>query len=228
MSTPPSPPTISFPQPIIAIIGESGSGKSTSLRNLDWSRTKFIDVEAKGLPFDYSGIKYYSACKSTSEVTRAIIDAKKQPEIRYIVIDSITKFFEYNLAECKASYKNYEIYNAYNQGVSNLLNSFRDNNKIFIVTGIPENLRIMNENGVENNQRRLFVHGKEWEGKVEKEFLVVFYTTSRKGQDGKMTYSFITNSDGVCSAKTPMGMFASQLIPNDLAEALKVIDKNNK
>jgi len=65
------------------------------------------------------------------------------------------------------------------------------------------------------------VDGKELRGKIEYEFLMVFFTESRKDASGKMTYNFATNTDGVTSAKTPRGMFEQQLIPNDLAAALK-------
>lgn len=217
--------TPQFPQPLIAIIGDSGTGKSTSLRNMPWDRTLFIDSEVKGIPFDPSPIKNYVACKSCQDVSKAIINVKKNPAIRYIVIDSITKFFEYNIAECQASYKGYDIYNNYSSTVGEFLKSLRSDTQIFIVTGIPETLKTPNESGTESTSRRLFVHGKQWEAKVEKEFLIVFYTTMRKNPEGKMIYSFLTNSDGICSAKSPMGLFATQLIPNDLAEALKVIDK---
>ena len=42
---------IKFPKPLIAIVGDSGSGKSYSLRNLDWNTSVLLDVERKGLPF---------------------------------------------------------------------------------------------------------------------------------------------------------------------------------
>jgi hypothetical protein len=171
----------------------------------------------------------YVAAKTMTDVARAIINAKKNKAIRYVVLDSITKFFEHNLAECSAAYKGYDIYKAYSAGVRDLLNSLRSTEQIFIVTGIPETLKISSESGGETTARRLFVHGKEWEGKVEKEFLCVFYTSVKKAPAPAtgMTYNFITNTDGICSAKTPMGWFKDQVIPNDLAEVLKVIDKNS-
>ena len=38
-------------KPLIGIVGSSGSGKSTSLRNLPADKTIIIDLERKGLPF---------------------------------------------------------------------------------------------------------------------------------------------------------------------------------
>ena len=44
---------------------------------------------------------------------------------------------------------------------------------------------------------------------------------------GRMEYKFLTNTDGECVAKTPMGMFDDLLIDNDLNEIIKVIDAYN-
>ena len=38
-------------KPIIGIVGGSGTGKSTSLRNLPADKTTIIDLERKGFPF---------------------------------------------------------------------------------------------------------------------------------------------------------------------------------
>ena len=43
-----------------------------------------------------------------------------------------------------------------------------------------------------------------------------------------LQYQFLTNTDGEHVAKTPLGMFESQYIDNDLAEIIKVIDAYNE
>lgn len=224
LAKPPAPaPAITFPKPIIAIIGDSGTGKSTSFRNMPWDKTKFIDVERKGLPFDHRPITNYAAPAHSDAVIAAMVDAAKA-KTPYCVVDSITKFFEYALNECKDLYKGYDIYKYFSDKVRRLLNAARSNDTVFIFTGIPEILKTASETGGEVVQRRLFVYGKEWEGKVEKEFLIVFYTTNKKDKaTGKISYHFLTNTDGICSAKSPMGMFEDLLIDNDTAAALKKI-----
>lgn len=216
---------IRFPKPLVAIIGDSGTGKSTSLRNMPWAATLLIDTEMKGLPFSQNGIVHYKAAKSTGDVFSTIIATRANKAVKYGVIDSWTKFCEYALAESKALYKGYDIYKNYGELVGRLLSSLRSEEQIWIITGIPEHLKLTGDTGSETTKRRLFVHGKEWEGKVEKEFLVVLYTTARRdATTGKMTYSFMTNTDGMSSAKSPMGMFTEELIPNDLGAVLAKID----
>lgn len=62
---------------------------------------------------------------------------------------------------------------------------------------------------------------------LEGMFTYVFFTKIVEGDDGKMEYKFLTNTDGECVAKTPMGMFPDMLVDNDLAEIIKVIDSYN-
>ena len=54
-------------------------------------------------------------------------------------------------------------------------------------------------------------------------FTYIFCTKVEEGDDGKMQYKLITNNDGKCLAKTPMGMFEELEIDNDLNEILKKI-----
>ena len=59
-------------------------------------------------------------------------------------------------------------------------------------------------------------------------FTAIFYTKVAKGADNKITYQFVTNNDGEFPAKTPIGMFDSLYIPNDLGIIAETIDKFNE
>ena len=78
--------------------------------------------------------------------------------------------------------------------------------------------------GGEYNTRRIKVQGRVHEGCIEKELLMVLFTEVRRTEDA-IEYCFQTNSDGVTSAKTPLGMFKDLYIPNDLNEVIKASDK---
>lgn len=60
---------------------------------------------------------------------------------------------------------------------------------------------------------------------IEGLFTYVLFTNVEKTADNKVTYSFITHSDGTNTAKTPMDCFEEDLIPNDLQY---VVDKINE
>lgn len=88
---------------LIAVVGNSGSGKSTSLRNLDPSSTFIINVAGKPLPIrgykkNYKPLvmntetkKYEGNLYNTSDVTKIaqilkIID-RTRPEIKTVIIE---------------------------------------------------------------------------------------------------------------------------------------------
>jgi hypothetical protein len=58
---------------------------------------------------------------------------------------------------------------------------------------------------------------------VEGLFTYVFFTAIRKGEVDKPEYVFQTHSDGTTTAKSPMGCFEEDYIPNDLEYVLEKI-----
>lgn len=59
-------------------------------------------------------------------------------------------------------------------------------------------------------------------------FTYVLFTTIQREDDGKSSYKFITNSDGTCTAKSPMGLFEETYIDNDLDAVIRRIKEYNE
>ena len=57
-------------------------------------------------------------------------------------------------------------------------------------------------------------------------FTYVLFTKIVKNEDESVSYKFLTNADGTCTAKSPMGLF-DRLIDNDLSLVINAIDKFN-
>lgn len=81
---------------VICIAGESGSGKTTSMRNLDPASTYYIDADKKGLSWkgwrnQYNADKKnYFRCDDVNIVRQYIKSvAEKCPKIKVIVVDTI-------------------------------------------------------------------------------------------------------------------------------------------
>lgn len=81
---------------VIAVMGESGSGKSTSLRNLDPSTTVIIDADGKGLPWRGWRAEYTQAAHNYSKArTQSMVLAtmkhvdSNMPEVQVLVIDTL-------------------------------------------------------------------------------------------------------------------------------------------
>ena len=80
---------------VICIMGESGSGKTTSMRNLDPKTTYYIDADKKGLSWKGWRKQYnkenknYLACDDANIVRQYIKRiAEACPGVKVIVIDS--------------------------------------------------------------------------------------------------------------------------------------------
>jgi len=209
---------------LIGIVGPSGSGKSTSLRNLDPTTTRIIDMERKGLPFRNISNFTILPASSIAECDEHFKTCLADPAVKIIILESLTKYFEILLRFSQTTFKGYDIYSYYNRTIGSFLDKIKNNRAIIILTAIDEIVKIPSPDGSESAARRIKVGGKEWEGKIEKELLMVLFTDPRKDKDGKIQYLFQTNTDGLTSAKTPMEMFSERLIPNDMAEVIRVAE----
>ena len=59
-------------------------------------------------------------------------------------------------------------------------------------------------------------------------FTYVLFTKVVKDDSDSVQYKFLTNSDGTCTAKSPMGLFEDLLIDNDLDYVIKKIKEYNE
>lgn len=59
-------------------------------------------------------------------------------------------------------------------------------------------------------------------------FTYVLFTRVVLNENNEPSYKFVTNSDGTCTAKTPMGLFSDILIDNDLDAVIKRIKEYNE
>jgi len=213
-------------KPLIAIVGHSGSGKSTSLRNLDPKTTYILDLERKGFPFRNANRFNVIPVENANAFPRLLEKALKEDDCETIVVESFTKYVEQVNTLATNSFKGYDIWAFYNRTIRNMLDSIKNDKATIIFTAVDDIVKIPQITGGESSHRRVKVQGKVHEGAVEKEFLMVLFTEVRKNEKTeKMEYFFQTNTDGVTSAKTPMGMFDEQLIPNDIVTVLEKVEE---
>jgi len=216
-------------KPLIAIVGHSGSGKSTSLRNLDPKTTYILDLERKGFPFRNANRFNVIPVENANAFPRLLEKVLKEDDCETIVVESFTKYVEQVNTLATNSFKGYDIWAFYNRTIRNMLDSIKNDKATIIFTAVDDIVKIPQITGGESSHRRVKVQGKVHEGAVEKEFLMVLFTEVRKNEKtSKMEYFFQTNTDGVTSAKTPMGMFDEQLIPNDIVTVLEKVEEYYK
>lgn len=222
----------------ILIIGESGRGKTTSLRNLQSSETFIISTTSKPLPWrgwkkNYTKFdpksnpngNWYQCSKATTLVNIIKYISAKCPDIKNIVIDDVQYAMAFEFMDRRKE-KGFEKFNDIGGDFTDLLriaDDVRDDLKL-IFTGHSENV---GDNI--NEYWTLKTIGKMVKEKITPEglFTYVFHAIVEEGDDG-MEYKFLTNTDGSHVAKTPMGMFKDLKINNDLNEIIKTIDAYNE
>lgn len=187
----------------VFILGKSGSGKSTSLRNFDPNEVALLNVASKPLPFRngknfqrVDGAGYATIIKVLKKATRKI----------YVIDDS-----QYLMAFdsfARAGQKGYDKFTDMAVNFYNLLQ--------YIIKETPPDVIVYLLHHTEESDTgdiKAKTIGKMLDQQltVEGLFSIVLMTKISEGK-----YYFVTRSDGHNPVKTPMDMFDSELIDNDL------------
>lgn len=222
----------------ILILGKSGSGKSTSVRNLDPTKTFIINVVNKPLPFKGWKNNYTKYNKetnpkgnmvSTDNVTNIqkvlqYIDTNR-PEIKCIIIDD-SQYTMGNEYMRRAKESGYNKFTDIGQNTFNLVNSIstlRDDLYIVFLHHLEiEKDELGNQQIQAKTIGKMFTQYVTFEGL----FSIVLYTNITKDEKG-LHYGFLTQSDGTNTAKSPMGMFESLVIDNDLNYVIQKVEEYN-
>lgn len=225
----------------ICICGESGSGKSTSIRNLDPKETFIIATIAKPLPFrgwkkNYTKFvidketkelhgNYYVNDKSDNIIKIMKLVSSKMPHIKTLIVDDLQYTMAFEFVD-RASEKSYDKFNEMAQHMLNIFRTtfeLRDDLTVVFLTH-SENV------GTEIDPKYVLkTLGKLLKEKVTTEglFTCMLFTEVNFDEDVPK-YQFITNNDGKCIAKSPMGMFDELKIDNDLKMVIDIVKQYNE
>lgn len=182
------------------IYGQSGTGKSTSLRNFKNDEIAVVNVSGKPLPFR-GDIKSYN-----SDNYQKIMAAIAKTERKSIVIDDAT-YLMVNEFMRTAKQTGYQKY-------TDMACSF--NQLIEFAASLPDDkiVYFMGHSDQSDDGREHFkTIGKMLDNyvTVEGRFTIVLKTVV---QDGR--YLFSTQNNGQDTVKSPIGLFDNALIDNDL------------
>lgn len=213
-------------KPIIAIVGPSGSGKSTSLRNLDPASTVILDLELKGFPFVGSSKFTVKQIRALGDFDRELKAALADSKIKLVIVESFTKLAFTCKTTAQMCNKGFDVWSAYSKMVRNYLNMCKNDTAIVCFTAIDDIVEIPQPDGSSISKRMIGYEGKELgrQGGIEPDMLIVLFTDVRKDLKGAIQHQFETNNDGVTTAKTPVGLFETRFIPNDLRLVIDAVN----
>jgi hypothetical protein len=204
----------------VLVIGESGVGKSTSIRNLDPSETFIINVLDKPLPFkgyrkNYIKMKdwndregnYYSSDIHANIIKCIGIINTEMPHIKNIVIDDwqYTMCNEYMRRATETGFAKFTEIGQHAWQIINALSNCKPDMNGFVLS---------HNDTDQNGKMKCKTIGKMLDEKITVEgmFVIVLHCIIVDGQ-----HKMLTQNNGQYIAKSPMGMFDKKLIDNDLA-----------
>lgn len=199
----------------VLINGESGSGKSASLRNFIKGEVGVFSLHKTRLPFKtdikvncLSNMAYSERYDVIKEAIR-----KNQDKIKTFVIDDsdYLMFFEQQQRSKEGGYQKYTEIALHMIDLKNFVETLNDDVIVYFLNHTEKD----NDTG----KLRAITAGKMIDtqlGTFEALFEIVFLCDVRDGN-----HVFITNTDGTNTSKTPIGMFNDEVIDNDL----KFVDK---
>ncbi len=205
----------------ILVMGESGSGKTTSLRTLDPKKTFIFDCDKKGLAWRGWKKQYNTANKNyvmtsnTANIWSVLkrISNEDLSHIKVAVIDTLNAIMIDD--EMARMYeKNYDKWVDLASSIYGLISDIHD---------LRDDLTVICTAHVEideDGRARMATSGRKLRKIVpESKFPIVLMA---KGQDGRYVFETRANHS---TAKSPMGMFEASEIDNDMDAVLKAIKK---
>ena len=192
------------------ILGESGTGKSTSMRSMDPAQTLLIQAIKKPLPFRSDGWRYVTKDGGNMIVrdnAADIIELMHRTRREVIVLDD----YQYILANefmRRTDERGFDKFTDIGKHAWEIIRAAAD---------LPEHKRVYVLSHTETTDAgrvKAKTIGRMLDEKITLEgmFSIVLRTAVINDQ-----YVFRTRNNGSDTVKTPLGMFDTETIPNDLA-----------
>lgn len=193
------------------ILGESGTGKTTSLRNIDPSAALLIQAIPQPLPFKNRAWQPISRTNPAGSIyvtdqSRLIVTAMQRTPRKIIILDD----FQYVLANefmRRNQEKGYDKFNDIGRNAWDILTAANDlapDTRVYILAHTQTD---------ESGRIRTKTIGRMLDDKITVEglFSIVLRTAVINRQ-----YVFSTQNNGSDTVKSPLGLFGAEHIDNDL------------
>lgn len=214
---------------VIGCMGESGSGKTTAMRNLPSDQTFYIDCDKKGLnwkgwrnQYNDNNKNYFATDKFST--VKALMDKVNKEEqfkhIKYLVIDTLNGLMvaeEMEILKMQSGDKRSAWTDLASNGwtIINKALTLRDDLTVIILC---HSETISDDNGIVKT--RIKTNGRKLEKLVlESKMTTVVWAVRQEGK-----YKFILSADG-STCKVPLGAFDTNEIDNDIMLVIKALEE---
>jgi len=214
---------VNYKTPPIAIVGDSGTGKSTASRTLPKDRTVIINTEVKMMPYeDHSAFKVMDvdSYNDLNNLLTLLESEDGEKAFDYVVLDSFTSMTEFIERWSVAMFAGFTQWKEYNLAITKVINILKRLPQQVFVIGIPE----QKDESMGNAKQYLKVKGKELKYGIEKEFSIVMFTNPIYSEDtGEMeSVEMMFKPNKFNTAKSPVGLFDKRPSNDMLAIAQRV------
>lgn len=214
---------------VIGVMGESGAGKTTSMRNLPPKETFYIDCDKKGLNWKGWKKQYSEENKNfwktdnfgtVASLMDRINSEEQFKKIKYLVIDTLNGLMvaeEMKILAMQSGDKRSAWSDLAQNGwaIINKALAMRDDLTVIILC---HSETISDDNGI--IRTRIKTNGRKLEKLVlESKMTTVIWAVR---QDGK--YKFILSADG-STCKVPLGAFEGDECDNDIMIVIKALEE---
>lgn len=209
---------------VICIMGESGAGKTTSMRNLPPEETCYIDADGKGLSWKGWRKQYSKENKNyikTDDPDKVKLCMQRvnneQTHFKYLIIDTLNGIMVGDEMR-RMQEKGYDKWVDLAQSVWNIVdfaNNMRDDLTIIFTAHTQTE---SDDNGYQFT--RIRTNGK----KLNKIYLESKMTTVLLAKKKGDRYLFETQANQ-SSAKSPMGAFDTLEIDNDIVQVIQALEE---
>jgi hypothetical protein len=211
---------------VIGVMGESGSGKTTSMMNLPPKETFYIDCDGKGLSwrgwrkqYNTENMNYWKT--DSQEMVHNLLNRinaeEKFKNVKYVVIDTLNGIMVADEVR-RMKEKNYDKWVDLAQCIWNLLDQFyklRDDLTIIVVCHSQTQKE---DDGY--TFTRIKTSGKKLDKlNVESKLTTVLLAEVKDGR-----HIFHTKADK-STAKTPLGAFEEDEIDNDIMKVITALEE---
>lgn len=214
---------------VIGVMGESGSGKTTAMRNLNPEETFYLDCDRKGLNWkgwkkQYNPDKMNYWNSDSFAVASSLLDKlnteEKFKHIKYVVIDTLNGLMvaeEMRILAMQSGDKRSAWSDLAQNGwaIINKALTMREDLTVIILC---HSETVSDENGI--IRTRIKTNGRKLEKLVLESKMTTVVWAVR--QDGK--YKFLLSADG-STVKVPLGAFDRDECENDITVVLKALEE---